>query len=147
MKAKKLVVISIISLGFIVVNFFIWSPNIPMPIKMQKQVMSVLYSDEGYAESAARSTFGILQNSSDWGFKSQADVVAWLQKTTWSTDGSRELTIEPILTSDFGWPETVSSVKVTLTYKRDGCLTNYHYQYLGPGKLPTPSPRIEKISS
>jgi hypothetical protein len=144
MTRKKLVAF-ISSIGILAASFFIFSPNIPMPIETQKQVMSVLYSDEGYAESAARNTFGIMQDSGGWGFKSQEDLVAWLKKTTWSTDGSRELTIEPILTSDFGWPETISSLKVTLTYKRDGSRSIHHYRYLGPGKLPALSPRFEKI--
>lgn len=128
MTAKKLAV-GFTAVVALATMFFVSAPVIPLPVETQKQAMSVLYSDESYAEDVASKVAYILQRPDNYGFKSQEEVVHWLNGKSWVTadGGSRQIRVEPELLGDIGWPTVVNSVKVTLTYNRDGSSTTHHY--------------------
>ena len=135
MTTKKLV-LGTISLGVLLAIFLGLAPILPLPVKTQKLAMSVLYSDESYAEDIARDVASVLQSPTDYGFESQEGVVRWLNTEFWVTadGGSRQMRVEPELLGDTGWPTIVNSLKVTLTYNRDGSSTTHRYYLSTFGK-------------
>ncbi len=115
--------------GFLVMISYVFSPVIPLPINMQKQMMSALYSDESCAEGVANSVSYISRHLNDYGFDSQEDFIAWLENKSWVTsDGAtRKIFVEPELLGDIGWPSVVNSVKIKLIYNRAGSIVTSRY--------------------
>lgn len=119
----------LITVGVLVMMFFFLAPMLPLPVEIQKQAISVLYSDESYAKNVASNVVRILQRPNDFGFENQDSVIRWLKDKSWVTPdgGSRRITVEPELLGDIGWPTIVNSIKVTLVYNRDGSRSVHRY--------------------
>ena len=121
----------------LVTLFLVTAPLIPLPIEMQKIAMSLLYSDESYANDIAIKAVGILNRPRLYGFSDQKEVFEWLNEKSWTTPdgGSRRIYVVPVLLGDMGWPTVVSALKVTLVYERDGSRATYQYSLLRNGKI------------
>ncbi len=133
MSITKRVMVVLSVLVATTILFFIVAPVIPLLPEVQKRAMSVLYSDELFAEDVASKIFRIIQSPVYYGFEDQEGVVRWLNKKSWVTadGGSRQILVEPDFLGDIGWPIIVSSVKITIVYGRDGSCSVHRY-YVHP---------------
>lgn len=107
------------------------APILPLPVELQKKVLSVMFSDESYAVNAARNIADMMRRPIVWGFADQEAVLRWLnakgRKWTTTDGGTRTIFIQPELLGDTGWPTVVNSVNISIMFNRDGSMTRYRY--------------------
>lgn len=107
------------------------APILPLPVELQKKVLSVMFSDESYAVNAARNIADMMRRPIVWGFADQEAALRWLnakgRKWTTADGGTRTIFIQPELLGDTGWPTVVNSVNISIMFNRDGSMTRYRY--------------------
>ena len=127
-KLFQIIALTAVSLALVTYLVLAVSPMLPSSA-LQKQAMSVFYSDKSYADNIAYHIALTLQSPTSYGFKDEDEVVHWMQNKTWLTadGGSRQIYIQPQVIDGFGWPTVVNAVTVSVVNKHDGSRTSYRY--------------------